>query len=817
MRQFQILFALVILSSFSVFSQEKPERKKVKISGIIIEKTSKQPLEYATITLINTKNPKAIFGGITNPKGEFLVEANAGNYDVKIEFISYKILEIKAKLLVEDTNLGIIELSEKNTELKEVVVRAETSTVEIKLDKKVYSVGKDMIVKGGTASDVLNNVPSVTVDSEGIVSLRGNENVKIFIDGRPSNVSNIATALQSISADAIDKVEVISNPSARYDAEGGAGILNIVLKKGKSDGLNGTIIATVGNPQNYGLQSTINYKKEKFNLFGGIGFVDAKSLGNSLTDSDYLNNDGSFQTTSNERSKRENFRKGHNFNFGIDLNISNSATWTNGINYRKNNGAEPNTVLQNYILPTETYTRYRFTNQNNNSNNVEYNSNFIKKFKKDGHKFTANFSASIDVDNDASPITTYIIGQEANAFYENSRNFQTQSKYLLQSDYVLPIKKSGQLEIGFKADRNQNISDYTAGNNDDFGNFIPNYNLTNVFKYTENITAGYTQYGSKFKKISYLIGLRFEDSKIDSKLLNTNQNNSRNYQTLFPSAFLTYPVSETTTIAVNYSRRIQRPRNRFINPFAGISSDLNIFQGNPDINPTTTDALDFSFLTKIKKVALSTSIYYNRSKNPFQFVRRPKGNFVNNTAVLISTPINLDSDDRFGIELTANLSPYKWWKLNSNFNFFQSQVRGDLTYTLDNTTTPETKNLDKLATGWFVKLNSKISLPLKIDWQTNAIYTAPQNTAQGQSLGVYNVNLAFSKDVFKDKATVSLNVSDLFNTNKMIRQFNLPIVNSYSEMQRRERQINLSFTYRFNKKKSDEKPKRQEEGGGSDF
>jgi outer membrane receptor for ferrienterochelin and colicins len=817
MRQFQILFALVILSSFSVFSQEKPERKKVKISGIIIEKTSKQPLEYATITLINTKNPKAIFGGITNPKGEFLVEANAGNYDVKIEFISYKILEIKAKLLVEDTNLGVIELSEKNTELKEVVVRAETSTVEIKLDKKVYSVGKDMIVKGGTASDVLNNVPSVTVDSEGIVSLRGNENVKIFIDGRPSNVSNIATALQSISADAIDKVEVISNPSARYDAEGGAGILNIVLKKGKSDGLNGTIIATVGNPQNYGLQSTINYKKEKFNLFGGIGFVDAKSLGNSLTDSDYLNNDGTFQTTSNERSKRENFRKGHNFNFGIDLNISNSATWTNGINYRKNNGAEPNTVLQNYILPTETYTRYRFTNQNNNSNNVEYNSNFIKKFKKDGHKFTANFTASIDVDNDASPITTYIIGQEANAFYESSRNFQTQSKYLLQSDYVLPIKKSGQLEIGFKADRNQNISDYTAGNNDVFGNFIPNYNLTNVFKYTENITAGYTQFGSKFKKISYLIGLRFEDSKIDSKLLNTNQNNSRNYQMLFPSAFLTYPVSETTTIAVNYSRRIQRPRNRFINPFAGISSDLNIFQGNPDINPTTTDALDFSFLTKIKKVALSTSIYYNRSKNPFQFVRRPKGNFVNNTAVLISTPINLDSDDRFGIEFTANLSPYKWWKLNSNFNFFQSQVRGDLTYTLDNTTTPETKNLDKLATGWFVKLNSKISLPLKIDWQTNAIYTAPQNTAQGQSLGVYNVNLAFSKDVFKDKATVSLNVSDLFNTNKMIRQFNLPIVNSYSEMQRRERQINLSFTYRFNKKKSDEKPKRQEEGGGSDF
>jgi outer membrane receptor for ferrienterochelin and colicins len=809
MKLLQLLFAFILLSSFSVFSQDKPERKKVKITGIVIEKNSKQPLEYATITLINTKNIKVIFGGITNPKGEFLVEANAGNYDVKIEFISFKISEIKSKLLIEDTNLGTIELAESSNNLKEVVVRAETSTVEIKLDKKVYTVGKDMIVKGGTASDVLNNVPSVTVDSEGIVSLRGNENVKIFIDGRPSNISNIATALQSISADAIDKVEVISNPSARYDAEGGAGILNIVLKKGKSDGLNGTIIATIGNPQNFGLQSSINYKKEKFNLFGGIGFVDSKSLGNSLTDSDYLNIDSTIKERTNERSKRENFRKGHNFNFGIDLNISKSATWTNGLNYRKNNGAEPNTVLQNYILPIGTYTRYRFTDQNNNSNNVEYNSSFIKNFKKDGHKFTANFSVSIDVDNDASPIATYIIGQEANAFYESSRNFQTQAKYLLQSDYVLPISKFGQLEIGFKADKVQNTSDYTAGSNDAFGDFTPNYDLTNIFKYSENIMAGYTQFGSKYKKLSYLIGLRFEDSKIDSKLVNTNQNNSKHYQTLFPSAFLTYPVSENTTMSINYSR--------FINPFAGISSDLNIFQGNPDINPTITDAVDFGVLTKIKKIAVSTSIYYNRSKNPFQFVRRPKGNFVNNTAVLISSPINLDSDDRFGVELTANLSPYKWWKLNSNFNFFQSQVRGDFTYALDNTSTTETKNLDKLSTGWFVKLNSKISLPYKIDWQTNAIYTAPQNTAQGKSLGVYNINLAFSKDVFKDKATVSLNVSDLFNTNKMIRQFNLPIVNSYSEMQRRERQINLSFTYRFNKKKSDEKPKRQEEGGGSDF
>lgn len=814
MKQFQFIFALFLISSFSVFSQDKPELKKIKVSGIILEKTTKQPLEYATVTLINTKNPKALFGSISNSKGEFIVEAIAGTYDIKIEFISFKILEIKTKLLLEDTNLGSIELTESSNELKEVTVRAEVSTVEIKLDKKVYSVGKDMIVKGGTASDVLNNVPSVTVDADGIVSLRGNENVKIFIDGRPSNASNLATALQSISADAIDKVEVISNPSARYDAEGGAGILNIILKKGKSDGLNGTIIATVGTPQNYGLQTSMNYKKEQFNLFGGIGFVDSKSFGNSLTDSDYLNTDGTFAKSVNERSKRTNYRKGHNYNFGIDLNINKSTVWINSLNYRNNNGAEPNTVLQDNNLPNVTTTRYRFTDQNNNSNNVEYNSGFIKKFKTDGHKFTANFTASIDVDNDSSPITTYFIGQESNSTIESSRNFQTQSKYILQADYVLPIEKLGQFEAGFKADKNQSLSDYTAGNIDNLGNYFPNVNLTNIFKYNEDITAAYSQFGSKIKKFSYLIGLRFEDSKINSKLLTTNLNNSKNYQNWFPSAFLTYPISEKTTLSINYSRRIQRPRNRFINPFAGIPSDVNIFQGNPDINPSITDALDFGILTKIQKITFTSSLYYNHTKSPFQFVRRANGDFVNGNAVLVSSPINLDTDDRFGVELTANLSPYKWWKLNSNFNFFQSQVRGDFTYLLNNSTVAETKNFDKASTGWFVKLNSKIALPYKIDWQTNGIYTAPQNTAQGQSLGVYNVNLAFSKDILKDKATISLNVSDLFNSNKMIRQFNLPIVNSYSEMQRRERQINLSFTYRFNKKKTEEKPKRQEESGG---
>ncbi len=809
-----ILTLLIILNSFFVYTQEKSEAKKINITGKIVEKTTNQPLEYATVTLINIKTSKSVSGGITDNLGEFSIDTSTGLYDVKIEFISFNPLILKQQKLFEDTNLGVIIMFENPSQLGEVVVRAETSTVEIKLDKKVYNVGKDMVVKGGTATDVLNNVPSVTVDGDGNVSLRGNENVKIFIDGRPTTATNIATALQQISADAIEKIEVISNPSARYDAEGGAGILNIVLKKGKSDGINGTVTATLGNPKNIGIISSFNYKTELFNFFAGFGFNDSKSPGNAFTNSDYLNIDGTISRTINQVSKQERSRKGIGYNFGIDLNINKSITWTYAFNVRTNKGDNPDNVFLYNFLPTGNFVRNRFNDQFTSIQDAEYSTNFIKKFKKEGHKLTMNGSFGYDLDKDDSTISDLIIGQENLVTKEATKNIQEESRNLFQLDYVLPIGKLSQFETGYKGDFNGLKTNFAVGSLDNSGNYIPNLGLTNVFDYKEKINATYIQFGSKYKKLSYLIGLRFEDSQININLLTTREYNSKHYQNWFPSAFLTYPITENTSISLNYSKRITRPRNRFINPFAGFASNVNIFQGNPDINPSTTDVIDFGILTKVKKVSLTSSVYYNNSKNPFLFTRRENGNVVNGTKVLLSTPINLENEQRFGIEFTANFSPLKWWKLNTNFNFFQSKIFGNNIYTLQNSNVIVNDFLERKSTNWFLKLNSKISLPYKIDWQTNGVYTAPQDTPQGKSLAVYTVNLAFSKDVLKDKATISLNVSDLFNSTKMFRQFSLPTFSSYTEMQRRERQINLNFTYRFNKKKSEKESKpRQEEGG----
>ncbi len=818
----------LLLASLINYSQKKSEGIKINISGKVIEKGTSIPLEYSTISLINASTNKVTSGGITNASGDFSFDAAPGTYTIKVEFISFKSFEIKNKSITTATNLGIISLQPDATQLNDVVFTKEKSTVDIKLDKKVYNVGQDMTVKGGTASDVLDNVPSVTVDGEGNVSLRGNDNVKILIDGKPSNSINIADALKSISADALDKVEVITNPSARYDAEGGAGIINIVLKKGKNNGINGTFIATVGNPKNYNSSGTINFRSQNFNIYSTIGYNDSKAPGKSLTDSDYINSAGTVYKVTNERIDRSSGRKGYNYNFGIDWFLDKSLTWTNGFSYRKSDGASPiNDVINNYEA-NNIFVSNRFNDQFTYTNDIEYTTNFTKKFKKDGHKLTFDGTVSKNLDNDFSTITNSYIGAISNTYTEASKNYQTQNRTLLQSDYVLPIGKNSQYEAGYRGNFNEMNNDFRVGSLDALGTYSPYVNFTNVFNYKERINALYTQFGSKVSKFSYLLGMRYENSSIESNLLLSDFYKNKKYSNFFPSAFLTYQITEQSTISINYSKRIERPRNRFIIPFPNnYTSNINLFIGNPDLNPSFTDAIDFGYMNKFKKVTVSTSVYYNKTKDPFQFIKRPTGDIVStivnglpvDTPVYVSTSINLDTDTRYGFEFNMNYSPFKWWKLNGNFNLFTSTVVGNFKYTVNGSTDVVSQDVNKASSSWFTRVSSKVTLPYKIDWQTNATYNAPQNNFQGKSLGVLAANLAFSKDIMKDKATLSLNVNDVFNSRKRIMQSNLGSLNSYSEMQFRQRQINLSFTYRFNKQKSDreKQPKREGEGDNGDF
>jgi outer membrane receptor for ferrienterochelin and colicins len=812
----QYLAFAFLFTSLINFAQQGPNSKpKIKITGNVIEKISKQPLEYATITFLYPNNPKPAAGGITNAKGEFDIDVIPGIYDIKIEFISFKLNQIKQKSLQASTNLGQIALEEDANQLNEVVIRSEKTTVEIKLDKKVYNVGNDLMVKGGTVSDVLDNIPSVSVDVEGNVSLRGNDNVKVLIDGKPSNAINIAEALRLIPADAIEKVEVITNPSARYDAEGGGGILNIILKKGKNLGLNGTFIASTGYPENYGLSGTLNYKSKNFNLFTNQGYNYRSSPGNMITNTEYLNSDNSIRNYVNENRENERFSKGYNGNFGIELYIDKTTSWTNTFNYRKSNGDNTDNVFQKYydVNYVYDYTRTRINVEDSKSENVEFATNFIKNFKKDGHKLTIDGSFSANDDN-TTALVTDTANNTADIKLDNTLNHQTQNRNLLQADYVLPLGNGSQFEAGYRGDFSKLVTDYKVEND---GVIDPNF--TNTLEYKEKVNAIYTQYGLKVNKFSALFGLRWEDSNIDINQLATNDFNNKKYNNFFPSAFFTYEISDKSSTSISYSRRIQRPRGRMINPFSNLSSNINIFMGNPDLDPAFTDAIDLGYIKRWDKLTFNTSLYVNKTSDVFQFARRESGDFVNGTPIIISSPINLATEYRTGFEFTLNYSPYKWWKLNGNFNFFRNQTQGNYVYT-DFNNVEITQNFDNTATSWFTRITSKVTLPYKIDWQTNATYNGPQSNAQGKSLGVFAANLAFSKDVMKDKGTLSFNISDVFNSRKRIMETNLPgILNSYSEMQWRERQFTLSFTYRFNKQKNEreKQPKRNMNEGEGDF
>lgn len=810
LKNFFFFFLVSALISFA-------QAPKFTVTGKVVDKDFNQPLEYATIVFKKPGQTQPLAGGITDSKGEFSIEVTVGTYDVFVEFISYKTTQLKQQKIISNINLGTIGLVEDTQQLAEVEIRAERTSVEMKLDKKVYNVGQDLMVKGGTVSDVLDNVPSISVDAEGTISLRGNENVRVLIDGKPSGLAgiNVADALRLLPADAIEKVEVITNPSARYDAEGGAGLINIILKKGKIQGWNGVLTLNTGEPDNHGISANVNYKTKHANFFTTQGLNYRDNPGNFLFDTEYLNPDGSTQRFINERRNTQRIRKSYNGNFGVELFLGKNTTWTNTITYSKNKGVDYSDVnfFNLNANGEQTGVRSRRNSEDSPSQNVELATNLIHKFKKDGHQLVIDALISDNTDNEFSRIW------DSSPLINNQRVFndQSQKRSFASLDYVLPIGENSRFEAGYRGDFTENLTNFVL---EEFinNNWTNNTNFSNLFEYKEKVNALYTQFGSKIsKKMNFLAGLRWEDSNIDVNQLTTNDLNKKRYSNFFPSFFLNYEFDEMESATISYSRRIQRPRGRFLNPFSDISSNVNIFRGEPDLDPSFTHAIDLGYLKRFDKLTLNASAYFNYTEQPFQFIRRESG-ILNEDGVpiLFTGPVNVGNNKRMGFEVTFNYSPFKWWKINNNYNFFRNETNGDFTYNGVNNEV-KTINLDVVAFTWFARLNSKITLPGKVDWQTNITYNAPEKTAQGKTFGIAAMNLAFSKDVLKDKATVAFNISDVFNSRRRIFSAEVPdVLRSYSDVQWRVRQFTLSLTYRFNQKKNEKErqPRRQESDGG---
>lgn len=800
MNNFKFLFLLFALFSMS----EMMSQNQLVISGKIIDKDTKQPLEYASVIFQSTTDVNYITGEITDENGDFAFEVNADVYEIKVEYMGFDAMTIPERTVNTDWNMGTVEVSAGDEQLEDLVIAVERSPVEIKLDKRIYNVGDDNVVKGGTASDVLDNIPSVSVDSDGTVSLRGNESVRVLIDGKPSGMaSNIADALKMLSAESIEQVEVITNPSARYEAEGGAGLINIILKKGKNQGVNGNVTATVSNPFGYSVASTLNYREENFNIFANLSYRDNKTLGNSVNNSEYFDENGNTSQFVDEYSNRERMRRGFNGNIGFEWYLTDKLTWNNNFSWRRSHGDNPNEVIYHTFDAQRNpdNSRVRNTAEDDMKENVDYTSEFTYKFNDEGHQLLASATVFKNYDIEDSNIRTYMLGTDNSLSEDITKAQEADLNHQLRLDYTLPINDNTHFEAGYLGTFNKLDTDYEV-NSYNNGILEPNELFLNNLEYKENIQALYTQFGSKINRFSYMLGLRWESSKINVNQFVTNDFNEKKYNNFFPSVFLNYEFNESTNASISYSKRVRRPRGRMLNPISDYSSSISFFMGNPDLDPAFTDAFDVGFMKRWNYFTLSTSAYLNRTTDSFEFVRRINGVNDEGIPITVMSPINLSDEYRYGMEFNFNYTPYHWLKLNGNLNLFQQQTRGDYTFT-DFDGNEVYQNFDQDAFRWTGRLTARVNLPADIDWQTNYMYFSGGNNSQGKMLDNHNINMSLSKDFFNDRATLSLNVQDLLNSRKWRNETYLETANIYREMQWRERTFNLSFTYRFNQSKKE--------------
>jgi len=807
------LFSLAFFFVLTAFSQ-----KPITISGKVIDALSKQPLEYATIVIKNTETQK-ISGSITDAKGIFSVKTPAGFYEISVEFISFKSKKYPKQNITKDLDLGTITLSEDSKSLDEVVIIAEKTTVDIRLDKKVFNIGKDLSIRGGNASDVLGNVPSVQVDVEGTVSLRGNENVTILIDGRPSALVGLngAEALRQIPAEAIEKVEVITSPSARYDAEGTAGILNIILRKNKLTGFNGSLQLDLGYPERLGTAFNANWRTKKWNLFTNTGFRYNETPGNALSESNFLSSNAQNALVVEQR----NFgRLGRSIftSFGAEYYLSQNSSIIGNIVFNGGNDDDVNTneidrFDANGNINEATFRREA---EGEDENRLQYTLDYVNTFDGKGKKLSINLQYSTEMEDILNNITE--IDTQTNILndLEQVIEEQNEDRALLQIDYVHPVGENIQYEAGYRGNYRDIFNSFYLAERQVFpdGPLVPDAGLNNSFNYEEFVNAAYFQYGQKFNKISFLGGLRYEYTTTEIVQQTSTTSSKRNYGNLFPTVNLGYEFRDGENMTIGYNRRIRRPRGRNLNPFPSRSSEANIYTGNVNLNPVITDAFDIGYLKRWDKFTLSTSLYYNISNDNWERIQEDTGDVTDNgDPITRRFPINLSTQERLGLEFTLNYRPFKIWNINSDFNLFRVTTDGDYT----NPTTNVTQSFDFENTAFFIRLNQKITLPGKTDLQINTNYRGPSQNAQTKSQGVFSMNLAASKDLFNEKASISLNFSDVFNSRISRRTTNIPgFLDQYSEFQWREPQFRVSFVYRFNQKKERFKPQR-EDNGGDDF
>ncbi|WP_400074189.1 TonB-dependent receptor domain-containing protein [Zobellia russellii] len=776
-RTFFVFACIVMISEWGLSQNGETE-----ITGTVVETGSKQPVAFATILIGEKATQKGITGTTTLDDGSFSIKTDAQDFFVEISFIGFEkkrfdnLVPANGKI-----ELGVVQLNQDAQQLSEVVVEGEVSRTQFKLDKRVFNVGKDISSTGASALEVLNNVPSVNVNIEGQISLRGSQGVQVLINGKPSILTGEGgNALGTITSDMIERVEVITNPSAKYDAEGTSGIINIVIKKEEREGLNGSISLNTGSPDNHSFGLSLNRRTERFNLFSQLG-AGYRELPNDVENINRNLVDGTAISSVGEEFRNEEF---YNVILGTDYYINENNVVTLSGNFAYEIEDQPsNTNFKSFDAGNQLVSEWERTETTEATNpkyqyELQYKSDF-----KDHEDHDLLFSAlgnffGKDQSSDFEDVT--ISGEDNDALQRTRTEFK-EAEYTFKLDYTRPFSEEWTMEAGGQYVMNDVSNDYEV---DDFvnGDYQSNPDLTNVFEYDQKVLAAYGTAAYEGGKWGVKAGVRAEQTNLNTLLKNTNERNEQNYTNLFPSAHTSYKFNDKISMQAGYSRRVYRPGLWDLNPFFNIRNNFNIRQGNPDLQPEFTDSYEVTSIYVLGKASLNFSIYHRYTTEVIESI------FTFEDDVKISKPENIGTNKATGLEFNGKYSPAKWFTVTTDLNYNKFVRDGSL----------GTQVFDFDADRWSAKLMTKIKLPADIDFETTGNYQSSYETVQGKTSENVFLDLGARKKILKGKGVVNLGIRDLFASRIEESETFQETFSSYNRRQR-GRFITFGFSYGFGK------------------
>ena len=765
---------------------QKSTTKSILINGKVIDSITHQPIEFATISF---RNKEDIVGTTSDKSGKFNIKLAAGIYTISIQFLSYTPQQFFNKELKSDTNLGDIQLSLHTENLEEVNIIAKTNLVEFKIDKKIYNASKDIANKGGTAMDVLNNAPSVRVDQDGNVIMRGS-NASVLIDGKPLFVLDSNTdILSSIPSSTIEKVEMITH-SAKYSAEGG-GIINIITRKRKGSGLNGSLDLSLGSPDNNGFSTFINENTEKINIFSTISFNNEKRILSTNIDQTYFDNSDNVLGFFEEIRKDKNQRNSFLFNIGSDFYIDNYNTLTTSFLVNTNNKNYISNLSLDDFDPSNSLLRsaQRNVGDFDDISKIELFLNYTSKFNDDGHQLSFDFKFDNTISENKADILENTISPISELVNQKVVKNQNLDNFLFQLDYAVPLNETKKIELGYKGTFRFYENDFKVSQFDDtLSDFVTIGGFDDVLNYDEKINAIYGQYNAMHGNFSYSLGLRTEMSDI-SIGGSSNSMINKSYTDLFPSASFGYEFENGSVLSVDFSRSINRPEIAQLNPFISLNDERFQSVGNSNLNPYYQDYLAISYDFSFEKLTLISSFYMNNSKDQFLTVLRNTGQNVDGLDIFTRTPINSGDKNILAVDVDASYSPVKGLRLGA----YLSPYNLDIANTLNN-------EYDFNSWVLYAEASALVTLNNGLRFQANYYYQSPKTDGLTKLKKINFANLTISKDLFNKNAYLTFKIKDVFNSFWYTMQSYEANTNTVRS-RRYDQQFSLSFTYRFNQKR----------------